>query len=181
MLARGGGPGVGGWRTLRAVLDAQQARALGAHHGSCAGGSEPGLLPRALEVPMHTSSRSDHRSRTLSERANKMRHAPTPSEARLFAAVRGRRLGVAFRRQVPVLGKYIVDLLAPEVCLVVEVDGGYHGARRDADARRDRALARAGYRVLRLDTELVMRDAAAVVERVREAIAELRDEQRHVS
>ena len=120
---------------------------------------------------MHTSSRSDHRSRTLSERANKMRHAPTPSEARLFAAVRGRRLGVAFRRQVPVLGKYIVDLLAPEVRLVVEVDGGYHGARRDADARRDRALARAGYRVLRLDTELVMRDSPAAVERVREAIA----------
>jgi hypothetical protein len=70
-----------------------------------------------------------------------------------------------------VLGKYIVDLLAPEVRLVVEVDGGYHGARRDADARRDRALARAGYRVLRLDTELVMRDASAVVALVREAIA----------
>jgi very-short-patch-repair endonuclease len=56
-----------------------------------------------------------------------MRHAPTPSEARLFAAVRRRRLGVSFRRQVPVLGKYIVDLLAPEVRLVVEVDVGYHG------------------------------------------------------
>jgi hypothetical protein len=58
---------------------------------------------------MHTPCRSDRRSRALSERAAGMRHSPTPSEARLFEAVRGGRLGVSFRRQVPVLGKYIVD------------------------------------------------------------------------
>ncbi len=38
--------------------------------------------------------------------------APISSEARLFEALRGRRLGVAFRRQVPLLGRFIVDLLA---------------------------------------------------------------------
>jgi very-short-patch-repair endonuclease len=103
----------------------------------------------------------------LEERAARMRHEATPSEQRLFEALRGGRLGVAFRRQVPLLGRYIADLLAPQVRLVVEVDGGYHAERERADARRDRALAAAGYRVLRLEAEMVMRDAAAAVALVR--------------
>jgi len=111
------------------------------------------------------------RASTLIHRAAEMRAAPTPSEARLFEAVRGKRLGVAFRRQVPVLGRYIVDLLAPELRLVVEIDGGYHAKRGQADARRDRALGRAGYRVVRVDAELVMRDLEAVLGEIR---AELR-------
>jgi very-short-patch-repair endonuclease len=57
------------------------------------------------------------RSRLLGERAFEMRHAPTSSEARLFEAVRGARLGVSFRRQVPLAGRFIVDLLAIEVRL----------------------------------------------------------------
>lgn len=122
----------------------------------------------------YTPRRPDARSRTLTERATQMRHEPTASEARLFEAVRGGRLGVTFRRQVPVLGRYIVDLLVPKLRLVIEVDGGYHRERGDADVRRDRALARAGYRVLRLEAELVTRDVAVAVAQVREAIAELR-------
>jgi very-short-patch-repair endonuclease len=104
-----------------------------------------------------------------------MRHAPTTSEARLFEWVRGKRLGVAFRRQVPVLGRYIVDLLAPELRLVVEIDGAYHLERGEADARRDRALVRAGYHVLRLDAELVMTDRELVLLKTREVIAHFRN------
>jgi very-short-patch-repair endonuclease len=115
----------------------------------------------------------DFRSRQLSERAASTRHEPTPSETRLFAAVRCGKLGVSFRRQVPMLGRYIVDLLVPELRLVVEVDGAYHDGRRDADARRDRALARGGYTVLRLEADIVMSDVAAVTARIREAIAKL--------
>jgi very-short-patch-repair endonuclease len=103
-----------------------------------------------------------------------MRHSPTLSEARLFEAVRGRRLGVSFKRQVPLLGRYIADLFAPEVRLVVEIDGGYHSERGDADARRERALERAGYRVVRVDAELVMCDREAAVAQVRAVIAGLR-------
>jgi very-short-patch-repair endonuclease len=72
-----------------------------------------------------------------------MRHAPTTSEERLFEAIRGRRLGVSFRRQVPLVGRFIADLYASEVKLVVEVDGLCHARTKEADARRDRALARA--------------------------------------
>jgi very-short-patch-repair endonuclease len=51
----------------------------------------------------------------------------------------------------------------------VEVDGGYHGDRARADARRDRVLERAGYRVLRLSEELVTRNLEMALARVRAA------------
>ena len=57
--------------------------------------------------------------------------------------------------------------------LVVEIDGAYHAERGDADARRQRALERAGYCVVRLDVELVMRDRDAAVARVGAVVAEL--------
>ncbi|MBK9002246.1 MAG: DUF559 domain-containing protein [Myxococcales bacterium] len=87
----------------------------------------------------------------------------------LWRELRGGRLGVAFRRQVPV-ERYVVDFLAQSVKLVVEVDGGYHAARRVADARRDQWLARWGYRVVRVEAEMVRRDLGAALERVRCAL-----------
>jgi len=98
-----------------------------------------------------------------------MRQAPTDSEARLWRALHSSQLGVAFRRQVPLLG-FIADFYAPSARLVVEVDGGYHARRATADARRDRKLERAGYRVVRLPAELVMRDLPAAVLAVRGAL-----------
>ena len=121
-----------------------------------------------------TSRPGTRRHSLLAERASQMRHGPTASEARLFEALRGGRLGVSFRRQVPVLGRFIADFLAPEVRLVVEVDGLYHTRRSPADARRDRALQRAGYRVLRLDAQLVALDMDAAVVRVAAEVEALR-------
>ncbi|MEI9937508.1 MAG: endonuclease domain-containing protein [Pseudomonadota bacterium] len=103
--------------------------------------------------------------------AHTMRQAPTDSEARLWRALRSSQLGVAFRRQVPLLG-FIADFYAPTARLIVEVDGGYHVRRVTADARRNRKLERAGYRVLRLQAELVMRDLPAALLAVRRALGE---------
>ena len=109
---------------------------------------------------------------TLALHAHTMRQAPTDSEARLWRALRSSQLGVAFRRQVPLLG-LIADFYAPSVQrLFVEVDGGYHERRVTADARRGRKLARWGYRVVRLQAELVMRHLPAAVLAVRRALDE---------
>jgi len=51
-----------------------------------------------------------------------------------------------------------------------EVDGGYHARRRAGDGSRDRKLARLGYRVVRLDAALVLRDLAAAFAVVRAAL-----------
>jgi very-short-patch-repair endonuclease len=102
-----------------------------------------------------------------------MRAELNPAEAALWAAIRSKQLGVSFRRQVPLLGRFIADFYAPAVRLVVEVDGSWHRGRESADAARDRKLVRAGYRVLRLRAELVLSELPVAVARVREAVAEL--------
>lgn len=71
-----------------------------------------------------------------------------------------------------VIDRFIVDFLAPAVRLVVEVDGGYHSQRVAADARRTRVLEQLGYRVVRVEAELVRRNLAEAVERVRRAVGE---------
>jgi very-short-patch-repair endonuclease len=98
----------------------------------------------------------------LNARAAAMRAAPTTSEAVLWQALKGSRLGVGFRRQVPI-GRYIVDFCAPSARLVVEVDGGYHAERARADARRDRALTELGYHVVRVPAALVVGELSQAV------------------
>jgi very-short-patch-repair endonuclease len=71
------------------------------------------------------------------------------------------------------VGRYVVDFCAPEVRLAVEVDGQYHARRSKADSRRDEALRRLGYRVLRLEAELVMEDLSTAVARVAAALESL--------
>jgi len=96
--------------------------------------------------------------------AREMRRIPTPSEAILWNALRDRRFrGIKFRRQ-HVLHPYIVDLYAPVLKLVVELDGGYHEGRVEADAARDLDLAaRYGVCVVRIDAGLVERDLPAAL------------------
>lgn len=118
---------------------------------------------------MRPSKPSPIRRAVLNERAHAMRHAPTPSEAALFRLLSGRKLGAGFKRQVP-LGGYIADFVAASAKLVVEVDGRVHERRRGADARKDRALRRLGYRVLRLDSALVVEHPLVAVALVREAL-----------
>jgi very-short-patch-repair endonuclease len=85
-----------------------------------------------------------------------MRSAPTPSEAALWTLIGRRQLGVVFRRQVVLGGRFIVDFCAPSVGLVVEVDGGCHSLKRTADARRDEKLRRLGFRVVRIEATAVL-------------------------
>ena len=55
-----------------------------------------------------------------------MRASLTPLDALLWSRIRGRQLGPVFRRQVPLLGRFIADFLAPVERLVIEVDGAHH-------------------------------------------------------
>jgi len=110
-----------------------------------------------------------HLTPVLVARARLMRFAPTESEALLWAELRGGKLGVVFRRQVPI-GRYIADFAATEARLVVEVDGGCHRQRARADARRDEALRHAGWRVLRIPAALVERELERALQLVREAV-----------
>jgi very-short-patch-repair endonuclease len=110
-----------------------------------------------------------HRSQ-LSAIATQLRHAPTFGEAALWQELRRAKLGVTFRRQVPLRG-FIVDFYASRSKLIVEVDGGYHVERATADAARDRELESHGFRVVRLAERLVVQRRDEAVARIRAALA----------
>jgi very-short-patch-repair endonuclease len=110
------------------------------------------------------------RRRQLEERARLMRAAPTWPEQLLFDSIRGGRLGAGVKRQV-VIGRFIADFAVPSARLVIEVDGPCHARRRCADARRDRVLARLGWRVVRVSAADVCRDVQGVVQVLRSALA----------
>jgi very-short-patch-repair endonuclease len=119
------------------------------------------------------TSPSSTQQHLLAARAHGLRKAPTLSEQKLWAELSGGKLGVAFRRQVPVGHLFIVDFLAPSIKLVVEVDGSAHQRRRRADARREQKLRRLGYVVLRLDAACVLSDLPGAVTRVRAVVEAL--------
>ena len=76
-----------------------------------------------------------------------MRSAPTDAEARLWKILRAKRLsGYKFRRQQRI-DSFIVDFVCLDRRLIVEADGGQHGA--DADAKRDAYLKAQGFRLIR--------------------------------
>lgn len=135
-------------------------------------------MSHSASSPHSRRLRASYRSR-LAGHAARMRVEPTPSETLLWSRLKGSQLGVAFRRQV-VLGEadgklFVVDFLAPKARLVVEVDGGAHTGRTERDERCGKALARLGYRVLRLSAELVERQVAEAAARVHEALGSWAD------
>jgi very-short-patch-repair endonuclease len=128
-------------------------------------GQSPDAVP-GQEEPMH---RNHTRRQLLEARAHAMRAAPTWSEQALFRLIGAGQLGVLVRRQV-VVGEFVADFAVPSTKLIIEVDGGRHVGRAAADARRDRKLTRLGWRVLRLEAELVLREPEVALARVREAL-----------
>jgi len=75
---------------------------------------------------MRKSSSAHFKAQTRLELfARQHRSALTASEARLWAAINARQLGVSFRRQVPLAG-FIADFFAPSIALIIEVDGAIH-------------------------------------------------------
>lgn len=84
----------------------------------------------------------------------------------MWQALKGKALGVKFRRQHPI-GPYIVDFVCLSHGLVVEADGVTHD---DIDvgyaAARDRFLRSRGFTVLRIDDHLInhaLEDALAMI------------------
>ncbi|MXX93428.1 MAG: endonuclease domain-containing protein [Chloroflexi bacterium] len=108
----------------------------------------------------------------LKQRARQMRNAPTDAERILWYALRKRRLdGYPFLGQ-RVIDDMIVDFVCRKTKLVIEVDGGQHDQRRQADAARTRRLNRAGYRVLRFWNNEVILNTQAVLETIDQTLIE---------
>ncbi|MCH8861283.1 MAG: endonuclease domain-containing protein, partial [Proteobacteria bacterium] len=84
---------------------------------------------------------------------------------RLWAAVRNRQIaGLKFRRQVAI-GQYIVDFVAFEARMIVEVDGGQH-ADSTADVRRTAYLEAQDFRVIRFWNNEILQNLDGVLQSI---------------
>ncbi|KPF73653.1 hypothetical protein IP78_14690 [Brevundimonas sp. AAP58] len=92
----------------------------------------------------------------------------TLPEAIFWKYLKDRRLeGLKFRRQLP-LGPYIADFACPSIRLIVELDGGVHDLRIEADAKRDAWLTANGWTVLRFRNQAVLTNPSLLFQAVRD-------------
>jgi very-short-patch-repair endonuclease len=104
------------------------------------------------------------------EIARQMRRESTSAEEMVWSRLRNRRLaGMKFRRQFP-LGRFFADFCCLEQRLIVEVDGTHHREQATADEERTLFLAEAGFRVIRVENDEVIRSMESVCRKILKAI-----------
>ncbi len=110
-------------------------------------------------------------TQTQTDHARALRKEMTDAERRLWYRLRAGRLGVHFRRQVPV-GPYIVDFAAVDHGLVIEIDGGQHAEPSQAayDSARTAYLEARGLRVLRFWNNDVLENTDGVLTEILAAL-----------
>ena len=87
------------------------------------------------------------------------RNMPSPERV-LWQVLRNRKLlGLKFRRQFSIT-PYIVDFACVEKHLVIEIDGDSHVGRFQADQRREAAIRAAGWQVVRMTNDDVLKNLA---------------------
>ena len=97
-------------------------------------------------------------------KARELRAAQTDAEALLWRHLRNRQLGGhKFRRQHPI-GRYVVDFVCAESCLIVELDGGQHVDQTRYDNARTQWLMTRGYGVARYWNDDVLSRMESVLE-----------------
>ena len=101
--------------------------------------------------------------------AQNNRKSMTPSEERLWNALRHSACGYKFRRQ-HAIDDFIADFACLEKQLVVEVDGAYHGTseQQTDDASRTDVLKQKGFNVIRFTNDMVDNNLEQVLHSIKE-------------
>lgn len=108
-----------------------------------------------------------HNNEILKERRRELRKNQTPSEQKLWFQLRGKMLGVRFKRQHS-LGGYIADFYCSEKRLIVELDGEIHNNHeaKEYDEVRDKYFKELGYKTIRFQNKEVEENIEKVLEKI---------------
>ena len=88
-------------------------------------------------------------NKTISKEKRKdLRKTQTPQEWKLWFYLKGKNMGVKFRRQHGI-GTYIADFYCKEKNLVIEIDGSQHQDASEYDTKRDMYFQSLGIQVIR--------------------------------
>lgn len=107
--------------------------------------------------------------RLLKDERKELKQNMTPAEAVLWEQLKGKKIGVKFRRQ-HMIDCFIPDFVSLPAKLIVEVDGGIHKKQIEYDNNRTFLLNERGFRVIRFTNEEVLQDIDNVVRRIRESL-----------
>ena len=114
----------------------------------------------------------DKASHRPTARSRELRLNATPAERRLWSRLSARQVaGTRFNRQFPV-GHFICDFVSRSAKLIIEVDGGQHADRAEADSRRTEYLKAQGYRVIRFWNNDVLENLDGVVQAIELVLAD---------
>lgn len=107
--------------------------------------------------------------------ARNMRNEPTRAEYKLWGKLRGSQLGVKFRRQHNIDGKYIADFACLEPKIIIEIDGVTHSSNEELlyDQIREEYLKQSGFEVLRFYNVDIFYNIDGVVDFISKRIWEL--------
>ncbi|MEO1164164.1 MAG: DUF559 domain-containing protein, partial [Chloroflexota bacterium] len=103
--------------------------------------------------------------------AKRMRKKPTPAEQTLWHYLRKKKLGIKFRRQMP-LGPFIADFYSSYTKIIIEVDGDSHTTQQEYDAMRTAYLTYLGCTVLRVTNQQIHDDIEAVLAKIQSTVSE---------
>ena len=112
------------------------------------------------------------------ERAKALRNITTESENLLWNHIKGKQLGVKFRRQHP-LSNYIADFYCHELRLIIELDGAVHN-QADVianDIERQKQLEELGLTVIRFTNNELYQNINQVLDKIKHTI----QDQRHAN
>ncbi|PYQ27208.1 MAG: hypothetical protein DMF56_20755 [Acidobacteria bacterium] len=113
-------------------------------------------------------------SKHMRDRARQLRQSATLSERRMWNWLRNRSFsGFKFRRQVPV-GRYVLDFYCASLKLAIELDGHQHDMLGVVlhDDQRTAYLQSRGIEVVRIENELLAKDAEMAEAIIEYAIAQ---------
>lgn len=117
------------------------------------------------QVAMHDSNFTPY--------ARKLRRNQTDAEKFLWRYLRNKQIqGIKFRRQFQI-GKYIVDFVALDERIVIELDGSQHGEFQNQkhDQERTKWLTANNYRVVRFWDNEVLTNVDGALEKIRSLVA----------
>ena len=136
-------------------------------------GGTPSLKEEEIIIRWQTANPLVYK--LIKEHAIKHRNNPTDAEEILWSQLSGKKTGgYKFRRQ-HIIGDVIVDFICIAKKLVIEVDGDYHLTPEQAelDKKRTDFLNQLGYKVIRFNNDVVLKEIDVVLEAILKALAHL--------
>ncbi len=97
--------------------------------------------------------------------ARDLRKNSTIGEILLWKAIKGRKLGVQFHRQVPI-GNFIIDFYCHELMIGIEVDGTSHDtdSQFEKDRLKDYHLSQLGVHIIRISDLDIKKNLNSVIQ-----------------